>query len=100
MLIVHVCSMLALILLHRKTSPQTKSENGLLQTGTTLIITPSTISHQWEAEIRLHAPSLSYTYYQGVKDRKEKNTTAEELASYDIVLTNYDVMYKIFSNIQ
>ncbi|CAO3663847.1 unnamed protein product [Umbelopsis ramanniana] len=85
-------SMLALILLHRRTFPPTKDENGLIQSGATLIITPSTISHQWEAEIRLHAPTLSYTYYQGIKDKSEKQTTPEKLASYDIVLTNYDVL--------
>jgi E3 ubiquitin-protein ligase SHPRH len=83
--------MLALILLHRRKLPPTKDENGLIQSGATLIITPSTISHQWEAEIRLHAPTLSYTYYQGIKDKSERETTPEKLACYDIVLTNYEV---------
>lgn len=83
-------SMLALILLHKRKKDHNEWENGLLQSGATLIITPSTISHQWEAEIKLHAPTLSYTYYQGAKDRKDKDTTPEKLASYDIVLTNYE----------
>jgi E3 ubiquitin-protein ligase SHPRH len=84
-------SMLALILLNRRKLHKIEAPTGLIASGATLIITPSTISHQWEAEIKLHAPTLSYTYYQGAKDRKEKDTTPEMLANYDIVLTNYEV---------
>lgn len=91
-------SMLALILLHRRKPHKFEAPNGLIASGATLIITPSTISHQWEAEIKLHAPTLTYTYYQGVKDRKEKDTTPGKLAKYDIVLTNYEVMKFSSSN--
>ncbi|KAJ3414351.1 hypothetical protein HDV05_006719, partial [Chytridiales sp. JEL 0842] len=68
-----------------------RKRSGALQSSATLIITPTSIMSQWASEIETHAPSLRYFCYQG-PEKDGKRISAEELATYDIVLTNYDVL--------
>lgn len=96
--------MLALILLHKRTtnSPEddktivlkgtdTSAPYGLIPSSTTLIITPPSILHQWASEIENHAPTLRVFIYV---DEEHRSISAEELASYDIVLTTYPALAK------
>ena len=55
----------------------------------TLIVAPGSIISQWRSEIRKHAPQLTVFIYEG--RRFQKQTKAEDLARYDIVLVNYEV---------
>uniref|UniRef100_A0A060TIR2 ARAD1D40018p n=1 Tax=Blastobotrys adeninivorans TaxID=409370 RepID=A0A060TIR2_BLAAD len=64
-------------------------QRDVLAARTTLIITPKSILSQWQDEIKTHAPSLSVMVYEG---KNNGDVTAEELASYDIVLTTYAVI--------
>ncbi|TLN15391.1 helicase, partial [bacterium] len=57
-------------------------------TGPTLIVAPTSVVPNWEAEILAHAPGLSFIRYHGV-DRGEMKA---ELATADIVITSYAVM--------
>ncbi|GAM25745.1 hypothetical protein SAMD00019534_089200 [Acytostelium subglobosum LB1] len=61
----------------------------LIESKTTLIVTPTPIYSQWLDEIKKHTNGLTVLEYHGIyKD----NVTPHELASYDIVLTTYDVL--------
>ncbi|KAI8089837.1 SNF2 family N-terminal domain-containing protein [Halteromyces radiatus] len=67
----------------------------LRKTGATLIITPATISHQWESEFKKHAPTLKVAFYHGIKNipqHTETEQVADYLASNDVVLTTYNVL--------
>ncbi|KAI8059494.1 SNF2 family N-terminal domain-containing protein [Gongronella butleri] len=91
-------SVIALILLHSAAnSPvyQDLQYTGYSKAKSTLVITPSSIIHQWEKEIKMHAPSLSVFIYHGIKSLgKDMDTVAygAVLAEYDVVLTTYDVL--------
>jgi superfamily II DNA or RNA helicase len=52
-----------------------------------LIVLPVSLVHNWEKEIRKFAPSLKAFAYNGV--RRERNTFAEIIYNYDIILTTY-----------
>ncbi|KAI8141209.1 SNF2 family N-terminal domain-containing protein [Fennellomyces sp. T-0311] len=90
-----VCA-IALILLHKfnpndRTHP--RNMDGLAASGATLIITPSAIIRQWEAEFERHAPALRVKTYRGIKaTRDNEPITHAELAQYDVVLTDYTVL--------
>ncbi|ORX46135.1 hypothetical protein DM01DRAFT_1328094 [Hesseltinella vesiculosa] len=91
-------SVIALILLNaaKKSSMFSKlSFPGYKTAHSTLVITPSSIIHQWESEIKIHAPSLSVAMYDGIHSLP-KDTDVEQfgdsLADHDIVLTTYDVL--------
>ncbi|KAI9255053.1 SNF2 family N-terminal domain-containing protein [Phascolomyces articulosus] len=90
-----VCA-IALILLHKldqEDPTHPKGTDGLITTAATLIITPSAIIRQWESEFQKHAPSLRVITYQGIKAAKNKEIiTAEEMAQYHVVLTDYNVL--------
>ncbi|KAF2015869.1 ATP-dependent DNA helicase [Aaosphaeria arxii CBS 175.79] len=65
--------------------------------GSTLIITPPSILHQWKKEINSHAPELKVLHYQGLPaataPRKEHaKATVEYLMEFDIILTTYAVL--------
>ncbi|GJJ71560.1 E3 ubiquitin-protein ligase SHPRH [Entomortierella parvispora] len=96
--------MLALILLHKRkaSNPEedktivlngtdTSAPLGLIYSSATLIITPPSILHQWASEIENHAPTLRVFLYV---DEVHRSISAEELASYDIVLTTYPALAK------
>lgn len=61
-------------------------------TGATLIISPSSICHQWVEEINRHisSSSLRVLVYQGVK--KHGFIQPQVLAEHDVVITTYDVL--------
>uniref|UniRef100_A0A8C4RDU4 SNF2 histone linker PHD RING helicase n=1 Tax=Erpetoichthys calabaricus TaxID=27687 RepID=A0A8C4RDU4_ERPCA len=61
-------------------------------TGATLIISPSSICHQWVDEINRHvrSSSLRVLVYQGVK--KHGFIQPHFLAEQDVVITTYDVL--------
>ncbi|XP_053701712.1 E3 ubiquitin-protein ligase SHPRH [Synchiropus splendidus] len=63
-----------------------------VSTGATLIISPSSICHQWVEEISRHirSSSLRVLVYQGVK--KHGFIQPHMLAEQDVVITTYDVL--------
>ncbi|XP_063299658.1 E3 ubiquitin-protein ligase SHPRH isoform X1 [Pelobates fuscus] len=63
-----------------------------VSTGATLIISPSSICHQWVDEINRHvqSSSLRVMVYQGVK--KHGFLQPQMLAEHDVVITTYDVL--------
>ncbi|KAF3700939.1 E3 ubiquitin-protein ligase SHPRH [Channa argus] len=63
-----------------------------VSTGATLIISPSSICHQWVEEINRHirSSSLQVLVYQGVK--KHGFIQPHMLAEQDVVITTYDVL--------
>lgn len=63
-----------------------------VSTGATLIISPSSICHQWVEEINKHirSSSLQVLVYQGVK--KHGFIQPHMLAEQDVVITTYDVL--------
>ncbi|XP_034531577.1 E3 ubiquitin-protein ligase SHPRH [Notolabrus celidotus] len=63
-----------------------------VSTGATLIISPSSICHQWVEEINRHirSSSLRVLVYQGVK--KHGFIQPRMLAEQDVVITTYDVL--------
>ncbi|TKS86976.1 E3 ubiquitin-protein ligase SHPRH [Collichthys lucidus] len=63
-----------------------------VSTGATLIISPSSICHQWVEEINRHirSSSLRVLVYQGVK--KHGFIQPHVLAEQDVVITTYDVL--------
>uniref|UniRef100_A0A8D3AT54 SNF2 histone linker PHD RING helicase n=1 Tax=Scophthalmus maximus TaxID=52904 RepID=A0A8D3AT54_SCOMX len=63
-----------------------------VSTGATLIISPSSICHQWVEEINRHisSTSLRVLVYQGVK--KHGFIQPRMLAEQDVVITTYDVL--------
>lgn len=87
---------LAMVLLHRRNSNDIKNgpvfdhflNRDILPAKTTLIISPRSISKQWEEEIIQHAPEVSILVYKG-KHFTESVITPEEMASYDIIITTY-----------
>jgi E3 ubiquitin-protein ligase SHPRH len=98
--------LIALTALHKQPEHMFgKKVNGLTQSPTTLIITPAHILQQWQNEIATHAPHLNVLHYRGLTgqhahdgpeasglDRKGRDYTVEQLMSYDIVLTTYNVL--------
>uniref|UniRef100_H2ZUI0 E3 ubiquitin-protein ligase SHPRH n=1 Tax=Latimeria chalumnae TaxID=7897 RepID=H2ZUI0_LATCH len=63
-----------------------------VSTGATLIISPSSICHQWVDEINRHirSSSIQVLVYQGVK--KNGFLQPHVLAEQDVVITTYDVL--------
>ncbi|XP_050073071.1 E3 ubiquitin-protein ligase SHPRH [Anopheles maculipalpis] len=66
----------------------------LVESGATIIVSPASIKHQWENEIRKHVcdPSFRVFVYNGVTDTQGKWISPADLASYDVVLTDYNVL--------
>lgn len=69
--------------------PKAEDVGNLTFAKGTLIVAPGTIISQWHSEIKKHAPQLTVFIYEGRRFQKE--TTAEDLAKYDIVLAYYEV---------
>ncbi|XP_030540542.1 E3 ubiquitin-protein ligase SHPRH [Rhodamnia argentea] len=71
--------------------------------GATLIVCPAPILHQWQTEIIRHTntDSVKMLVYEGVKNTsfsEEPAVEVDELVSYDIVLTTYDVLKEDLSH--
>ena len=88
---------LGLILLHSRPIPsvpeETRTDEELIPSRATLIVTPESLRPQWISEISRHAPNLRVKQYQGCKKLQEGEIeeTMAELATYDIVITTYAV---------
>uniref|UniRef100_A0A182XYS9 RING-type domain-containing protein n=1 Tax=Anopheles stephensi TaxID=30069 RepID=A0A182XYS9_ANOST len=74
--------------------PECWRSEPLLESGATIIVSPASIKHQWESEIRKHVsdPSFRVFVYNGVMDTFGKWISPADLASYDVVLTDYNVL--------
>uniref|UniRef100_A0A182NHY7 RING-type domain-containing protein n=1 Tax=Anopheles dirus TaxID=7168 RepID=A0A182NHY7_9DIPT len=66
----------------------------MVESGATIIVSPASIKHQWESEIRKHVsdPNFRVYVYNGVTDTHGKWIAPDVLASYDVVLTDYNVL--------
>lgn len=68
-------------------------QNGLIKTKATFIVTPMAIVQQWVSETYRHIqPPLRVLIYNGVQT--DKWISPLELTTYDIVITNYNVLRK------
>ncbi|KAI5290869.1 hypothetical protein KEM54_000189 [Ascosphaera aggregata] len=66
----------------------------LIESGATLIVTPSVILAQWRYEFEKHAPELMVFFYEGI-NRHEESSEKEllhKMAEYDVVLTTYNIL--------
>ncbi|XP_005186458.2 E3 ubiquitin-protein ligase SHPRH [Musca domestica] len=67
------------------------SQDGLVKTKATFIVSPNTIKLQWLSEIRRHIqPTLRVLLYEGVCNGKW--ISPRQLANYDVVLTDYNIL--------
>ena len=75
------------------------SGTNVLQSRSTLIVTPGSLTSQWKAELARHAPSLSVFQYEGIPTESKKAPPEEETLrllcqDYDVVITTYNVLAK------
>ena len=89
--------MIALICLRRRSQSMSRpmSEESLVQSPATLIITPLAILRQWESELRALAPHLKVFIYEGVRNERkilDNDQLVARLAQQDVVLTTYNVL--------
>ncbi|XP_033107047.1 E3 ubiquitin-protein ligase SHPRH-like [Anneissia japonica] len=72
--------------------PHCWSLTDAVKSSATLIITPTSICHQWVDEINRHInlSAIKMLIYKGVK--KNGYIQPKDLASYDIVITTYDTL--------
>jgi len=92
--------MIALMCLHRRRGPtndiaKRPTEESLVHSSATLIITPHAILRQWESELKSLAPHLKVMVYEGVRTERKKldnDQLVARLAQYDVVLTVYNVL--------
>lgn len=89
---------ISLVLLHRR-PPQTApifdvyTNQQVLPTGATLIVTPETLKKQWVSEVGKHAPTLRIMVYEGrQKHRETEEELIAEMIHSDIVITTYNVL--------
>lgn len=68
------------------------SEKSLIESAATIIVTPTVILHQWESEISKHISDKRFKVfiYNGIA--KNGWISPKELAEYDVVLTDYNVL--------
>lgn len=92
--------MIALMCLHRREGPTDELANGptedsLVHSSATLIITPHAILRQWESELKSLAPDLKVMVYEGVRTERKKldnDQLVARLAECDVILTVYNVL--------
>ncbi|KAI1824665.1 SNF2 family N-terminal domain-containing protein [Xylaria intraflava] len=101
--------MISLVLAHKRgpylpTEFDAYTNREVRPSGTTLIITPSTLKSQWISEFKKHAPGLVVMEYPGIKswanDRKNKDRQGpglvhelvSNLMKCDVVVTTYDIL--------
>lgn len=92
---------LSLILLHsdpkRRKLPvyyNPISDSDVRPSGLTLIIAPTAIVGQWEAEIARLTPGLRVLRYQGIMSLNKAWDAAYVVRKFDLVLTTFDVLRK------
>ena len=71
------------------TTPTVKSPDGGIAKRT-LVVCPLCVANQWKDEIEAKTPQLSVALYHGPNRRSLY--TPSLLASYDIIVTTYDVL--------
>ncbi|KAG5438159.1 hypothetical protein PCANB_003010 [Pneumocystis canis] len=67
------------------------TESYVIASKTTLIITPSSILHQWISEFSKFAPHLKILHYFGVKNFSSE-LSIEDLIEYDVIITSYNIL--------
>ncbi len=67
---------------------QSEKENRNGNTGTTLLVMPTSLIYNWEMEARKFTPDLKVLTYTGTN--REKDVT--RFAGYDLVLTSYGIV--------
>ncbi|KFB51654.1 AGAP007417-PA-like protein [Anopheles sinensis] len=74
--------------------PQCWRTEPLVESGATIIVSPAAIKHQWASEIRKHisGPGIRLFIYNGVSESAGSWISPTELSSYDVVLTDYNVL--------
>ncbi|XP_029716556.2 E3 ubiquitin-protein ligase SHPRH [Aedes albopictus] len=72
--------------------PECWRSEPLVETGTTIIVSPVSIKMQWASEINKHIndPTFKIFIYEGVSNSGWISPT--DLARYDVVLTDYNVL--------
>lgn len=70
------------------------TDSDVQPSGLTLIIAPTAIVGQWQAEIARLAPALRVLRYEGVKALQDAQSAAHVAKRFDIVLTTFDVLRK------
>lgn len=92
--------MIALMCLHRRKGPTNDIANGptedsLVHSSATLIITPHAILRQWQNELKCLAPHLKVRVYEGVRTERKKldnEQVVARLAECDVILSVYNVL--------
>uniref|UniRef100_A0A182JT19 RING-type domain-containing protein n=1 Tax=Anopheles christyi TaxID=43041 RepID=A0A182JT19_9DIPT len=76
---------------HRYICPECWRTEPIIESAATIIVSPASIKHQWASEIRKHVsdPQFRIFMYNGIAD---KWISPQDLASYDVVLTDYAVL--------
>ncbi|KAF2212578.1 hypothetical protein CERZMDRAFT_41079, partial [Cercospora zeae-maydis SCOH1-5] len=75
------------------------SGTSVLPSRSTLIVTPTSLTSQWRAELARHAPHLSVFQYEGIPTGSnvappEEDTLRVLSQDYDVVITTYNVLSK------
>ncbi|MFP4621657.1 MAG: DEAD/DEAH box helicase [Bacteroidales bacterium] len=63
---------------------------------TSLIVTPTSLIHNWQEEIKKFTPQLSFYKFTGINRTREP----EELCKYDIILTSYGIVRNDYELLQ
>ena len=92
--------MIALMCLHKRKGSANDIANGptedsLVHSSATLIITPHAILRQWESELKSLAPHLKVMIYEGVRTERKRvdnDQLVARLAECDVILTVYNVL--------
>lgn len=71
-----------------------KISNTIIESGCTIIVTPSTIKHQWKDEIAKHINKTNFKVliYEGLS--KSGWISPMELKDYDVIITDYNILMK------
>ena len=69
-----------------------KISNTIVESGCTIIVTPSTIKHQWKDEIAKHINKTNFKVliYEGLS--KGGWISPTELKDYDVIITDYNIL--------
>lgn len=70
------------------------TEKGSIKSSATLICTPASIKEQWKDEIMKHIidPNFKVLVYEGIIQNQTSWISPEDLAEYDVVITDFNVL--------